>query len=68
MSQTQDPIIAAWRKSRRSQDQGACVEIANLPHSIAIRDSKDPDGPKVVLNRASFRRLVGEIRSGGHDL
>lgn len=35
-----------WRKSRRSQDQGACVELANTG---AIRDSKNPDGPRLTL-------------------
>jgi hypothetical protein len=37
---------ARWRKSRRSQDQGACVE---LHPSGAVRDSKNPDGPRLHL-------------------
>jgi hypothetical protein len=57
-----------WRKATRSGQTGQCVELADLEAAIAVRDSKDPDGPKLVLGRGSFRRLVGEIRSGGHDL
>ena len=37
---------ARWRKSRRSQDQGACVE---LHPSGAVRDSKNPGGPRLTL-------------------
>ncbi|GAB2940328.1 hypothetical protein GCM10027280_30950 [Micromonospora polyrhachis] len=38
-----DLSIATWRKSTRSGNEGACVEVAdNLPGTIAVRDSKDP--------------------------
>ena len=42
---------ATWRKSSYSGGNGGnCVEIASLPdHSRAVRDSKDPEGPKLVL-------------------
>ncbi len=41
---------ANWRKSSRSGDVGACVEVAVIDDSIAamdvaVRDSKDPAGP-----------------------
>ncbi|MFF0468312.1 DUF397 domain-containing protein [Micromonospora zamorensis] len=42
---------AVWRKSTRSGDNGGnCVEIAtNLPGVVAVRDSKDPDGPALTF-------------------
>ncbi|MER6828267.1 DUF397 domain-containing protein, partial [Streptosporangium sp. NPDC000563] len=47
---------ATWVKSSLSGDNGGnCVEVARLedttnhPHLIALRDSKDPDGPKLLL-------------------
>ncbi|TDD30541.1 DUF397 domain-containing protein [Actinomadura sp. KC06] len=38
--------VIKWRKSRRSDDQGgACMEVARFPDAVAVRDSKDPNGP-----------------------
>jgi hypothetical protein len=45
---------AEWRKSSFSGGSGGnCVEVAtNLPGVIAVRDSKDPDGPALALTPA----------------
>jgi hypothetical protein len=61
-------VAAVWRKSRRSGNGGSCVEVANLDHAVAVRDSKNPDGPKLALTRADWRALVAGIRHGAFDL
>jgi hypothetical protein len=40
-----------WRKSSYSGNGGGnCVEVArNIPHVVAVRDSKDPYGPVLTL-------------------
>ncbi|WP_131743047.1 DUF397 domain-containing protein [Actinomadura roseirufa] len=64
-----DLSAASWRKSSHSTDIGGdCVEVAALAPTVAMRDSKDPDGPALSLSRKGFTTLVGEIRSGAHDL
>jgi hypothetical protein len=50
-----------WRKSGRSSDQGECVEVAASPSgAIAVRDSKNPDGPHLTLSRHAFRTLLDQ--------
>ncbi len=51
MNMTADLTQAVWRKSTFSNGSGGnCVEVAaNLPGIVAVRDSKDPDGPKLIF-------------------
>lgn len=63
-----DLARAVWRKSARSGEQGACVEVAALTSSIAVRDSKNPAGPALRFDRSHFADLVYAIRAGQLDL
>jgi hypothetical protein len=59
------PVISAhqWRKSSHSGGQGGqCVELAAMVDSVAIRDSKDPDGPRLLVNRGEFGRFAGALK------
>ncbi|MBQ0892015.1 MULTISPECIES: DUF397 domain-containing protein [Micromonospora] len=64
-----DLVGAVWRTSSRSNDQGLCVEVAdNLARDrgvVGIRDSKDPDGPVLVVGPPGWTAFVGAIRQGG---
>jgi hypothetical protein len=59
----------AWRKSTFSSDSANCVEFAILPdsHGIGIRDSKDPDGPRLWFGVESWCDFVATVRSGEMD-
>lgn len=65
MHHTTDPIGARWRKSSYSGDNGSCVEVAAAGGIVAVRDSKDPDGPALAFTPASFAAFVTAIRNGG---
>jgi len=61
---------AVWHKSTRSGGNGGdCVEVAvNLPGIVAVRDTKDPDGPALVFTHAEWRAFVGGVHDGEFDL
>lgn len=55
---------ATWRKSSRSGNVGACVEVAAPPGTGglgAVRDSKNPEGGVIVVPLASIRALVTTV-------
>lgn len=55
--------VAVWRRSARSHQQGACVEVANFPAAVAIRDSKDPDGPKLIVAPPAWSAFLATLDS-----
>jgi hypothetical protein len=61
----QDPDLsrAIWHKSSRSNNGGACVEVArNLPGIVAVRDSKDPDGPALIFAPADWEAFTAGVK------
>jgi hypothetical protein len=54
---------AIWRKSARSNNGGNCVEVArNLPGIVAVRDSKAPDGPALIVTPADWEAFMARLK------
>jgi uncharacterized protein DUF397 len=55
-------VAYEWRKSSYSgSDGGACVEVATHPAAVHIRDSKNPDGPILTLDPATWTAYTASI-------
>ncbi len=54
---------AVWRKSTHSNDGGNCVEVARGgPDVVAVRDSKDPDGPKLAFTPEEWKVFTSTVK------
>ena len=60
--------MSHWRKSSHSSGQGACVEVAELRPVIAVRDSKDPEGPRLMFSAIEWQSFTDEVKSGRFEL
>ncbi|MGW3306957.1 DUF397 domain-containing protein [Streptomyces sp. NPDC001073] len=51
-----------WRKSSFSGSNGGeCVEVATGAPCVAIRDSKNPDGAVLTVNRSRFEEFINSL-------
>ena len=56
-------VAAVWRKSSYSGNGGDCVEVARGgPDVVAVRHSKDPDGPKLAFTPAEWKAFTGAVK------
>ncbi len=66
MKHEPDSTGLVWRKSSHSGGQGGnCVEVAELPDGgMAVRDSKDQQGPVLRFTAAEWAAFVAGVRDG----
>ncbi|MEV5408563.1 DUF397 domain-containing protein [Thermopolyspora sp. NPDC052614] len=69
-----------WRKSSRSGGENACVEVAvirnyrrsapgntDAGYWFALRDSKDPEGPRLYFTSAGWETFRRDLENGKFD-
>jgi hypothetical protein len=56
----------AWRKSRRSVHNGACIEVAQAASArvVVVRDSVDPSGPRVRYPQRAWQSFIADAKRG----
>jgi hypothetical protein len=57
-----------WKKSQRSNSQGACVEVADLPGgAVAVRNSRFTGGPALIYTRPEIDAFIRGAKDGDFD-
>jgi hypothetical protein len=65
--------VAMWQKAAASSPSGNCVEVIAVPNDtqdgtlVAVRDSKDPDGPILRYTKAEFAAFLDGAKNGEFD-
>lgn len=60
-----DDTRGPWRKSSYSGGGNNCVEVASDAATVAIRDSKNPEGGQLVFGASAWTAFTTAIKHGG---
>jgi hypothetical protein len=59
-----DVTDVAWRKSSYSGDNGGnCVEVGTAAPAVAVRDSKNPDGPLLAFAANTWKAFIHQVKA-----
>lgn len=52
-----------WRKATYSSGNGGnCIEVATVDRTVAVRDSQDPDGPRLAFRRQAWIAFTAKVK------
>ena len=65
-----DPDVqgVAWRKSRQSMNNGNCVEVAEVPNGIVVRDSANEAGVMLLYSAQTWGAFLAKAKIGKFDV
>ena len=59
-----DVTALAWRKSSYSgSNGGTCVEVGTVGPAVAVRDSKNPDGPLLAFTAGTWKAFTDQLKA-----
>lgn len=65
---TQTCVEVMWKKSTKSNNNGACVEVRSTDDEIQVRDSKNPSGSVLSFTPAEWDAFLDGAKKGEFDL
>ena len=52
-----------WHKAAYSSGNGGnCIEVATADRTVAVRDSKDPDGPRLAFGMRAWQAFAARVK------
>ena len=52
-----------WRKATYSSGNGGnCIEVATADRTVAVRDSKNPDGPRLAFDARAWQAFAAKLK------
>ena len=67
MSDSGAQVSGEWRKSSKS-DFGGCVEVCFVDGAVAVRNSRDPEGPVLHFTSDEWDAFLSGARACEFDL
>jgi hypothetical protein len=55
--------MTTWRKSSYSGSQTNCIEVGKAASLVKVRDTKDRQGPSLVVSVDAWSRFMAGIKS-----
>ena len=55
-------VVTDWRVASYTGGQGNCVEVGSSPATIAVRDTKDRQGPALYFAPSAWRELTQRLK------
>jgi hypothetical protein len=55
-------VVSGWRVSTYTGGQGNCVEVGRSATTVAVRDTKDRDGPVLHFGPAAWRAFTQRLK------
>ena len=61
-------VTPSWRKSSRSSGGRQCVEVADGADFVAVRDSKNPNGPVLTFTLPEWEAFIAGVKDNEFDV
>jgi hypothetical protein len=53
--------VGTWRKASYSATNGNCVEVADAPSLVLVRDATDRDGGTLSFSADAWQKFIGGL-------